>query len=206
MTLGDAAKWGNVDYFVEGQGRTKATFSGKGRWVGRRGAQGDSGAGDRSRHAHAHQLQVAARRSGSGGVHRPGHHHAAGRQRADPEPHPRLPAHRREEEAPAGRHADRGRGRRAVPPAGRQAQLQGAGRHAGPILRQRRRRKRRRPLRLERHRALRAPAARGSLSGAGHRGHRARRGELHGGHRGRPERVRQRQAPAGDRHSRAHRR
>ncbi|MBX3128771.1 MAG: CehA/McbA family metallohydrolase [Polyangiaceae bacterium] len=41
LALGDVVKWGNVDYFVEGVGRTKPTFSGKGRWVGRRGAGGD---------------------------------------------------------------------------------------------------------------------------------------------------------------------
>ena len=41
LTLGDAVKWGNVDYFVEGEGRTKPTFSGRGHWVGRRGAGGD---------------------------------------------------------------------------------------------------------------------------------------------------------------------
>jgi hypothetical protein len=41
LSLGDAVKWGNVDYFVEGVGRTPATFSGTGRWVGRRGASGD---------------------------------------------------------------------------------------------------------------------------------------------------------------------
>jgi hypothetical protein len=41
VALGDLVKWGNVDYFVAGHGRTKATFSGRGRWIGRRGAGGD---------------------------------------------------------------------------------------------------------------------------------------------------------------------
>jgi hypothetical protein len=41
LSFGDAIKWGNTDYFVEGTGRTPATFSGKGRWIGRRGASGD---------------------------------------------------------------------------------------------------------------------------------------------------------------------
>jgi hypothetical protein len=41
LSLGDAIKWGNTDYFVEGFGRTPATFSGAGKWVGRRGACGD---------------------------------------------------------------------------------------------------------------------------------------------------------------------
>ncbi len=39
--LGDLIKWGNTDYFVEGLGRTKSTYSGRARWVGRRGAGGD---------------------------------------------------------------------------------------------------------------------------------------------------------------------
>lgn len=41
VALGDLLKWGNTDYFVEGHGRTRATFSGAGTWVGRHGAGGD---------------------------------------------------------------------------------------------------------------------------------------------------------------------
>ncbi|MEZ4223737.1 MAG: CehA/McbA family metallohydrolase [Polyangiaceae bacterium] len=41
VALGDLVKWGNVDYFVDGHGRTAPTFSGTGRWVGRHGAGGD---------------------------------------------------------------------------------------------------------------------------------------------------------------------
>jgi hypothetical protein len=41
LSLGDAIKWGNADYIVDGVGRTPPTFSGKGRWIGRRGAGGD---------------------------------------------------------------------------------------------------------------------------------------------------------------------
>ncbi|MCB9590438.1 MAG: CehA/McbA family metallohydrolase [Polyangiaceae bacterium] len=40
LNLGDAVKWGNTDYFVDGK-RQKATFNGKGKWVGRQGASGD---------------------------------------------------------------------------------------------------------------------------------------------------------------------
>lgn len=40
LNLGDAVKWGNTDYFVDGK-RQKATYSGKGKWVGRQGASGD---------------------------------------------------------------------------------------------------------------------------------------------------------------------
>lgn len=40
LNLGDAVKWGNTDYFVDGK-RQKATYSGKGKWVGRQGAGGD---------------------------------------------------------------------------------------------------------------------------------------------------------------------
>ena len=41
VALGDLVKWGNVDYFVDGHGKTRTTFSGIGRWVGRHGAGGD---------------------------------------------------------------------------------------------------------------------------------------------------------------------
>lgn len=40
LSLGDAVKWGNTDYFVDGA-RQKPTYSGKGHWVGRQGAGGD---------------------------------------------------------------------------------------------------------------------------------------------------------------------
>ena len=41
LKLGDIVKWGNVDYFAEGVGRTGASFDGTSRWVGRHGASGD---------------------------------------------------------------------------------------------------------------------------------------------------------------------
>jgi hypothetical protein len=41
LSLGDVVKWGNVDYFVDGFGRTPPRFSAQGRWVGRKGAAGD---------------------------------------------------------------------------------------------------------------------------------------------------------------------
>jgi hypothetical protein len=41
LSLGDNVKWGNVDYIVEGKGRTPPTFTGEARWIGRRGAGGD---------------------------------------------------------------------------------------------------------------------------------------------------------------------
>lgn len=39
--LGDAVKWGNVEYLVEGLARPRPRFQGYARWVGRRGAGGD---------------------------------------------------------------------------------------------------------------------------------------------------------------------
>lgn len=41
LHFGDSVKWGNVEYFVEGVGRTPPTFRGLGRWIGRKGAGGD---------------------------------------------------------------------------------------------------------------------------------------------------------------------
>jgi hypothetical protein len=41
LSLGDSVKWGNVDYYVEGYGRTPWRFSAHARWIGRRGAGGD---------------------------------------------------------------------------------------------------------------------------------------------------------------------
>lgn len=40
LNLGDAVKWGNTDYFVDGK-RQKSTYNGKAKWVGRQGASGD---------------------------------------------------------------------------------------------------------------------------------------------------------------------
>ncbi len=39
--LGDAVKWGNVDYFLQGVGRAPPRFFGHARWIGRKGACGD---------------------------------------------------------------------------------------------------------------------------------------------------------------------
>lgn len=41
LGVGDVAKWGNLDYFVQGVGRAPPTFVGLGHWVGRKGASGD---------------------------------------------------------------------------------------------------------------------------------------------------------------------
>ncbi len=41
LWLADRLKWGNTDYFVDGVRKTRPTFAGSGRWVGRRGASGD---------------------------------------------------------------------------------------------------------------------------------------------------------------------
>jgi hypothetical protein len=39
--VGDALKWGNVDYFLSGVGRAPHHFFGHARWIGRKGACGD---------------------------------------------------------------------------------------------------------------------------------------------------------------------
>jgi hypothetical protein len=39
--FGDAVKWGNVAYWVEGAGRPRSKLSAPARWIGRRGAGGD---------------------------------------------------------------------------------------------------------------------------------------------------------------------
>ncbi|MEB2312921.1 MAG: CehA/McbA family metallohydrolase [Polyangiaceae bacterium] len=39
--VGDAVKWGNVSYYVGGVGRAGENFSGRARWIGRKGAGGD---------------------------------------------------------------------------------------------------------------------------------------------------------------------
>ncbi len=39
--VGDAVKWGNVDYFMQGVGRAPTRFFGHARWIGRKGACGD---------------------------------------------------------------------------------------------------------------------------------------------------------------------
>ncbi len=41
MDLGDAFKWGNVQYFVEGIAKPRLSYRGPARWIGRRGAGGD---------------------------------------------------------------------------------------------------------------------------------------------------------------------
>lgn len=39
--LGDAFKWGNVQYYVSGLGKPRMSYKGSAKWIGRRGAQGD---------------------------------------------------------------------------------------------------------------------------------------------------------------------
>ncbi len=39
--LGDAFKWGNVQYYVSGLGKPRMSYKGGAKWIGRKGAQGD---------------------------------------------------------------------------------------------------------------------------------------------------------------------